>query len=122
MTAKEYIDKFKMGDIITCDKFDRPEFLKQLNEDFKELIQKVEDDHEISYPEFKDLVVEIEHKFREISLLKVGNPLTKKLWNAFYARFVIPHRAAYFPLTHRRILTLVEKRYRDKQNDTTSEV
>lgn len=120
MKPLEYIIRLGMNNPDTCDKFSRPGFLRLLDTDFKERIQAVEDDHEISYPEFRDLIREFERKFKEISKFKSGRPLTRALWNAFYARFLIPHRAAYFPITHRRILHLVEKKNRGKlkQNGT----
>jgi hypothetical protein len=115
MEPIDYIKRLGMNEPGICDKFSRPDFLRLLDIDFKERIDLIESNHEMSYIEFKDLVREFEGKFRAISDQKAGLPLTKNLWNAFYARFIIPYRAKYFPLTHRRILTLVEKKNRENQ-------
>lgn len=117
MTPLEIVEHFGLNKTGICDTFDRPTFLKYLDKCFIDRIEAIEADHEISYVEFKDLVSEFELIFQRISSLKVGRPLTKKLWNAFYAKYILPHRAAYFPLTHRRILTLVEKRNRDNNKN-----
>lgn len=117
MEPIDYIKRLGMDDPALCDKFNRPDFLRLFNTDFIEHINRIEENHEISYIEFKDLVRAFENKFNTISSLKAGRPLTKNLWNAFYARFIIPLRAKYFPLTHRRILTLVEKKNRDNQKN-----
>lgn len=120
MKPQEYITKLRMDHPDLCDKFSRPEFLRLLDTEFMDCIKEIEEDHEISYIEFRDLVRKFEAKFKEISTLKKGKPFTRDLWNAFYARFILPHRAAYFPITHRRILYLVEKRNREKNKDVTN--
>lgn len=114
MTPEEFVKCFGLDKPSTCDTFDRPLFIGQLNYDLEQSIKAIEEDHDLSYIEFKDLILEAQDKFQKISSMKSGRPLTKKLWNAFYAKHVLPLRAAYFPLTHRRILTRVEKRNRDK--------
>ena len=105
MEALEYVKRFKM-DQPNYD-FDRNAFIEAIGEEFKSSInileQRLDDGQVISYPTFKQLVKGVQEKFNKISELKLGKPLSKGLWNAFYAIHVIPMRSTLYPKLDKKI-------------------
>ena len=105
MEALEYVKRFKM-DQPNYD-FDRNAFIESIGEEFKSSInileQRLDDGQVISYPTFKQLVKGVQEKFNKISELKLGKPLSKGLWNAFYAIHVIPMRSTLYPKLDKKI-------------------
>lgn len=105
MEALEYVKRFKM-DQPNYD-FDRNAFIEAIGEEFKSSInileQRLDDGKVISYPTFKQLVKGVQEKFNKISELKLGKPLSKGLWNAFYAIHVIPMRSTLYPKLDKKI-------------------
>ena len=106
MEALEYVKRFKM-DQPNYD-FDRNAFIEAIVEEFRSTIHTLEQrlgliNEAISYPTFKQLVKVFQEKFNKISELKLGKPLSKGLWNAFYAIHVIPMRSTLYPKLDKKI-------------------
>ena len=95
MKTKEYIIRFGLD--LENFEFDRDGFLSALNEDLLESIPRYMDNKNPNYQKFKACIKEMEVKFWSISNKKAGRPFTPKLWSAFFAIYVIPLRAKYFP-------------------------
>lgn len=132
MEALEYVKRFKM-DQPNYD-FDRNVFIEAIGEEFKSSInileQRLDDGQVISYPTFKQLVKGVQEKFNKISELKLGKPLSKGLWNAFYAIHVIPMRSTLYPKLDKKIKDAQAKaiannpqhpKYKEYQEDKITE-
>lgn len=105
MTAKEYIDKFKMNQ--ENYEFNRQEFITQLKFEFLESIQGHPKYNtyisKLQYKYFRELVKQFQDKFDEISRLKNGKPLSQGLWKAFYAGTVVAYRTEHYPQVQEHI-------------------
>ena len=99
MEALDYIKLLKMDQ--PNYNFDRNDFIEKFGKEFTLCLQSKEYlDPELgvlTYPKFKEIVGTFEKKFQDISTQKLGKPLSKGLWNAFYAIWVIPARAKLYP-------------------------
>ncbi len=100
MEAIDYVKLFKL-DQENYD-FKREEFISELGKDFLDYCQTttigINPKHGyIYYYRFKEIIKNFETKFWAISKLKVGEPFTQKLWNAFFATQVVPLRKKLFP-------------------------
>lgn len=117
MKTNEYVKQFKL------DKenynFNREKFMEAFGQEFKDRIEamvtackklKVQ----FTYEKFLHAVKEQQDKFRSISSKKVGEPLSEKLFSAFFALHVIPLRANLFPNLHAE---LEEKRKKAIERD-----
>ena len=100
MEAIDYVKLFKL-DQENYD-FKREEFISELGKDFLDYCQTTT----IGIKNF-------ETKFWAISKLKVGEPFTQKLWNAFFATQVVPLRKKLFP----EVQKLIEEQKGIIQND-----
>ena len=106
MEAIDYVKLFKL-DQENFD-FKREEFISELGKEFLEYCQTttIGRDHKsgiIYYYRFREIVKNFESKFWAISKLKVGEPLSQKLWNAFFATQVVPLRRRLYPKMQKRI-------------------
>ena len=106
MKPLEYVQMFKMDQPNYS--FDRNKFIETIGQEFKDSIQALEqrlltENRSIPYPTFKELVKNYQEKFNQISELKIGKPLSKGLWGAFYAIHVIPLRAKLYPKLDKKI-------------------
>lgn len=114
MEAIEYIKKFKMDQ--PNFEFKREDFVKAFGEDFKACLNNPQicgidpATGKLPYPKFKQAVKNFESKFQAISRIKLGKQLSKGLWNAFYAIWVIPTRASLYPDLNKKIIEQVSKR------------
>lgn len=100
MEAIDYVKLFKL-DQENYD-FKREEFISELGKDFLDYCQNTTIGINpkygyIYYYRFKEIIKNFETKFWAISKLKVGEPFTQKLWNAFFATQVVPLRKKLFP-------------------------
>ena len=103
MEAIDYVKLFKL-DQENYD-FKREEFISELGKDFLDYCQNttigINPKHGYIY------------YYRAISKLKVGEPFTQKLWNAFFATQVVPLRKKLFP----EVQKLIEEQKGIIQND-----
>lgn len=95
-----YVEKYRLN--VEGFEFNREEFLKELGSEFKARVEYArgstkESQDKFIYKKFRQCVTEMQDKFNAISNKKTGLPLTKKLWGAFYAMYIIPVRAELFP-------------------------
>lgn len=116
MEAIDYVKLFKL-DQENYD-FKRGEFISELGKEFLDYCQTTtigidKKTGNIYYYRFREIVKNFETKFWAISELKIGEPLTQKLWNAFFATQVVPLRAKIFP----DIQKFIEKRKEDYLNE-----
>lgn len=116
MEAIDYVKLFKL-DQENYD-FKREEFISELGKDFLDYCQTttvgINPKHGyIYYYRFKEIIKNFETKFWAISKLKVGEPFTQKLWNAFFATQVVPLRKKLFP----EVQKLIEEQKGIIQND-----
>lgn len=100
MEAIDYVKLFKL-DQENYD-FKREEFISELGNEFLDYCQTTTiginpKTHKLYYYRFKEIVKNFETKFWAISKLKLGEPFTQKLWNAFFATQVVPLRTQLFP-------------------------
>ena len=100
MEAIDYVKLFKL-DQENYD-FKREEFISELGKEFLDYCQTTtigidKKTGNIYYYRFREIVKNFETKFWAISELKIGEPLTQKLWNAFFATQVVPLRTRLFP-------------------------
>jgi hypothetical protein len=91
--------------------------LEDLSQEFEEKVNKTIAEREkasltFDYHIFQILVLQMMDKFRAISNKKAGGELRPKLWGAFYAKYIIPQRAKYFP----EINANIEKARQDKNS------
>lgn len=100
MEAIDYIKLFKL-DQENYD-FKREEFISELGKDFLDYCQTTtiginSKTKQIYYYRFREIVKNFQEKFWSISRLKIGEPFSEKLWNAFFATQVVPLRKKLFP-------------------------
>ena len=108
MEAIDYVKLFKL-DQENYD-FKREEFISELGKEFLDYCQTTtiginKKTGILYYYRFKEIVKNFETKFWAISKLKIGEPFTQNLWNAFFATQVVPLRAKLFP----GIQSMIEK-------------
>lgn len=101
MEAIDYVKQFKL-DQENYD-FKREEFISELGKEFLEYCQTTTiginpETKQIYYYRFREIVKNFQEKFWSISKLKVGEPFSEKLWNAFFATQVVPLRKSYSPI------------------------
>lgn len=106
MEAIDYVKLFKL-DQENYD-FKREEFISELGKEFLDYCQTTtigidKKTGNIYYYRFREIVKNFETKFWAISELKIGEPLTQKLWNAFFATQVVPLRQRLFPKVQKLI-------------------
>lgn len=116
MEAIDYVKLFKL-DQENYD-FKREEFISELGKEFLDYCQTTtigidKKTGNIYYYRFREIVKNFETKFWAISELKIGEPLTQKLWNAFFATQVVPLRQRLFP----KVQKLIEEQKGIIQND-----
>lgn len=107
MEALEYVKAFKMDQPNYS--FDRHHFIETFGNEFKEFIEdpNIGVDPEtgrIPYSKFKEVVKNFEGKFNSISEIKPGKPLSRGLWGAFYAIWVLSMRKKLFPEIDKKII------------------
>lgn len=108
MKTAKYVEKFRLDDSRFANHFDTDLFIQDFTQEFQERI-----DHTIfsrkksslvfEFRIFQNIVREMQQKFCAISNKKANGPLRTELWNAFYAKAVIPARIKYFPAEHAEI-------------------
>lgn len=108
MEAIDYVKLYKL-DQENYD-FKREEFISELGKEFLDYCQTTtiginKKTGTLYYYRFKEIVKNFETKFWAISELKIGEPFTQNLWNAFFATQVVPLRAKLFP----GIQSIIEK-------------
>lgn len=100
-----WVQKFKMDQENYF--FNRQEFIKELTKEFLEAIQnypvKNPKTNAISYSNFKRVIITFRRLWEQISIQKVGKPLSEGLWNAFYAQAIIPQRKVLYPRVQDKI-------------------
>ena len=122
MEAIDYVKLFKL-DQENYD-FKREEFISELGKEFLDYCQTTtigidKKTGNIYYYRFREIVKNFETKFWAISELKIGEPLTQKLWNAFFATQVVPLRQRLFPKVQKLIEEqkgITNNRNRSKQD------
>ena len=123
MEAIDYVKQFKL-DQENYD-FKRGEFISELGKEFLEYCQTTtiginSETKHIYYYRFREIVKNFQEKFWSISKLKIGEPFSEKLWNAFFATQVVPLRKRLFP----DIQKFIEEKKRnnpDKQDKLPSD-
>ena len=108
MTTKQYIKKFRLDNPDYSNHFNTDLFLQDLNQEMLERIDRERAERkkaslEYSYRIFQVIIQEMQTKFCAISNKKIGGPLRPELWNAFYAKYIIPIRERDFPEEHAKI-------------------
>lgn len=116
MEAIDYVKLFKL-DQENYD-FKREEFISELGKEFLDYCQTTTiginpKSGYLYYYRFKEIIKNFETKFWAISKLKVGEPFTQRLWNAFFATQVVPLRQKLFP----DVQKLIEEKKGIIQND-----
>lgn len=124
MEAIDYVKLFKL-DQENFD-FKRREFISELGKEFLEYCQTTTIGRDnksgiIYYYRFREIVKNFESKFWAISKLKVGEPLSQKLWNAFFATQVIPLRRRLYPKMQKRIEEQRQLNSHSKQDKKSSD-
>lgn len=119
MKTKTYVQRYHLDNPDTANHFNTNLFLEDLNQEFEEKIDKTiaerkKADLEFNYHIFQVLVLSMMDKFKAISNKKVGGELRPRLWGAFYAKYIIPQRAKYFPEINAKI---EEARQKRKENE-----
>lgn len=119
MTTKQYIKKYKLDLAEYANHFNTDLFLQDLFEELKERMAKEEAyrktlHQEFEFRMFQRIIMELQQKFMAISNKKAGGPLRRELWNAFYAKYIIPARAEIFPKEHEEIRIKRVMAQRDK--------
>ena len=122
MKTKAYVQKYHLDNPDTANHFNTNLFLEDLNEEFVERINKTieerkKSDLEFDYRIFQVLVLQMMDKFKAISNKKAGGELRPQLWGAFYAKYIIPQRAKYFP----EINAKIEKAWQKRKEKETEE-
>lgn len=113
-----YVGKFRLNE--ENFQFNREAFLYELEQEFIEKLDAAyltaaRTTEGFTYSKFKNCIKEMEDKFWSISNKKIGEPLTKQLWSAFFAVYIIKHRKLLFPIIEKEIS---EKRERYMGEDT----
>lgn len=116
MEAIDYVKQFKL-DQENYD-FKREEFISELGKEFLEYCQTTtiginSETKHIYYYRFREIVKNFQEKFWSISKLKIGEPFSEKLWNAFFATQVVPLRKKLFP----DIQKFIEERKKEYLNE-----
>lgn len=124
MEAIDYVKLFKL-DQENYD-FKREEFISELGKEFLEYCQTTAIGRDnksgiIYYYRFREIVKNFESKFWAISELKVGEPLSQKLWNAFFATQVVPLRRRLYPKMQKRIEEQKQLNSHSKQDKKSSD-
>lgn len=124
MEAIDYVKLFKL-DQENFD-FKREEFISELGKEFLEYCQTTSIGRDnksgiIYYYRFREIVKNFESKFWAISKLKVGEPLSQKLWNAFFATQVVPLRRRLYPKMQKRIEEQRQLNSHSKQDKKSSD-
>lgn len=124
MEAIDYVKLFKL-DQENFD-FKRGEFISELGKEFLEYCQTTTIGRDnksgiIYYYRFREIVKNFESKFWAISELKVGEPLSQKLWNAFFATQVVPLRRRLYPKMQKRIEKQRQLNSHSKQDKKSSD-
>lgn len=124
MEAIDYVKLFKL-DQENFD-FKREEFISELGKEFLEYCQTTTIGRDnksgiIYYYRFREIVKNFESKFWAISELKVGEPLSQKLWNAFFATQVVPLRQRLFPKVQKLIEEQRQLNSHSKQDKKSSD-
>lgn len=124
MEAIDYVKLFKL-DQENFD-FKREEFIPELGKEFLEYCQTTTIGRDnksgiIYYYRFREIVKNFESKFWAISKLKVGEPLSQKLWNAFFATQVVPLRRRLYPKMQKRIEEQRQLNSHSKQDKKSSD-
>lgn len=124
MEAIDYVKLFKL-DQENFD-FKREEFISELGKEFLEYCQTTTIGRDnksgiIYYYRFREIVKNFESKFWAISELKVGKPLSQKLWNAFFATQVVPLRGELYPKMQKRIEEQRQLNSHSKQDKKSSD-
>lgn len=125
MEAIDYVKLFKL-DQENYD-FKREEFISELGKEFLEYCQTTTIGRDnksgiIYYYRFREIVKNFESKFWAISKLKVGEPLSQKLWNAFFAIQVVPLRRRLYPKMQKRIEEQRQLNSHSKQDKKSSDL
>lgn len=120
MEAIDYVKLFKL-DQENYD-FKREEFISELGKEFLDYCQTTTiginpKTHKLYYYRFKEIVKNFETKFWAISKLKLGEPFTQKLWNAFFATQVVPLRTQLFP----DIQKMIEEQFAQRGNNRSKQ-
>lgn len=120
MEAIDYVKLFKL-DQENYD-FKREEFISELGNEFLDYCQTTTiginpKTHKLYYYRFKEIVKNFETKFWAISKLKLGEPFTQKLWNAFFATQVVPLRTQLFP----DIQKMIEEQFAQRDNNRSKQ-
>lgn len=124
MEAIDYVKLFKL-DQENFD-FKREEFISELGKEFLEYCQTTTIGRDnksgiIYYYRFREIVKNFESKFWAISELKVGEPLSQKLWNAFFATQVVSLRRRLYPKMQKRIEEQRQLNSHSKQDKKSSD-
>lgn len=124
MEAIDYVKLFKL-DQENFD-FKREEFISELGKEFLEYCQTTTIGRDnksgiIYYYRFREIVKNFESKFWAISKLKVGEPLSQKLWNAFFATQVVPLRRRLYSEIQKRIEEQRQLNSHSKQDKKSSD-
>lgn len=125
MEAIDYVKLFKL-DQENFD-FKREEFISELGKEFLEYCQTTTIGRDnksgiIYYYRFREIVKNFESKFWAISKFKVGEPLSQKLWNAFFATQVVPLRRRLYPKMQKRIEEQRQLNSHSKQDKKSSDL
>lgn len=104
MTTKTYVKEFKLQST----KQDLKGLYERFCEEWLERMDLTQQtcqklDAPFSYQKFRQLVKEMDNKYRAISC-KSTPCLTDKFWGKFFASNVIPARESMFPEEHQRIM------------------
>lgn len=98
ISAEIYCQLFRMDQLRY--NFNRKEFIKKFGLDFLDCLNQVNSEKgKVTYREFKSQVAEAQKLFNDISKLVEDSgkkPLSKGLWNVFYATYVINSRKILF--------------------------
>ena len=73
-------------------------------------------ENKFGFDKFKQTVKQTEEKFWSISKKKVGEPLSQKLWSAFYAIYIIPVRGHIYPKIDQEIKSRREQYLKEKKS------
>lgn len=124
MEAIDYVKFFKLDQ--ENFNFKREEFISELGKEFLEYCQTTTIGRDnksgiIYYYRFREIVKNFESKFWAISELKVGEPLSQKLWNAFFATQVVPLRRRLYPKMQKRIEEQRQLNSHSKQDKKSSD-
>ena len=124
MEAIDYVKLFKLDQ--ENFNFKREEFISELGKEFLEYCQTTTIGRDnksgiIYYYRFREIVKNFESKFWAISELKVGEPLSQNLWNAFFAIQVVPLRRRLYPKMQKRIEEQRQLNSHSKQDKKSSD-